>query len=1180
MIIVAQALLLCLLQDPSVDDLIRLLESDSVQEREEAQRKLKARGRQAIPPLEKASRRDDPEIAGRAKRLISLVLLAEKENLTPEILADLPGLDEHLLSRGPEYWLQTFLDRAQAGEKSLKPATWALLAPNAARNAKTLEDRTKIVDALLRIPVKEAAPELMPFFLSPIREFADPDDLLRNAVQVLVAMKARRELFRVVTEYGEMRDERRITNPNISRAAFEGLVELKAREEILTIARKDESSSAGEATEALAAMDDAEARAELLKLLASKNFVVRQHAALALGKKGVKEARPRLAEMLSDTEGPSLRAALDALSRLGVRDEVPRMVRLTHDNRSWVQVEAMRALVRLQAAEGIPAFQDLLTDKDPSVRAVAAESYGALKGKEAIGELLPMLRDLQPIVRLHAAAALCRAGSLKGVPVLIGLAEKGEGLHLLLNDQYSGGGVLAPLSLHCANAARSPDVWAKAAKSRVPEGSSGIVLEDAERFAVHLGLTLDLSPEVAQRAEALKTQRYYSIALPKEMEWNDLLYSFCLGSALEVVVDGKSLRLLTRAEAINEWKQWVLKGEPADDEDRAVAAAFREDLRRAALPPAERAALETREKDEARTLHRKERARAIEGALTPGLKARPKFEERLLDGDEKTWAVLALEIQANGDEVRKLAPADRASLVLRGQPVAEKPEDRIKILQLAHGLKHKDVDRMVLDLLRDADASVRVKSIYLLDPKEHAKEILGMAQDPAPWVRSAVAETLRESHPRESIELFKELSGNQDFQVSDRATMYLSFQPGPDLIPHMIGQLEKSKANFAAAHFALSYLGREGAREAIPRIVELLDEERLHCFPQAVQALQDLGAKESLPRILRTARRDWYPMRDSLTIFEAWNAREAIPEIHRMLNHKEKHGNGMLLKALARMGDRDALPEIRKLLREKWIGHRVEAVEALALLEGPEAKDAVLEIFKEPNTHPYDALVRSGAREAVPELKKQLTRFNPSLIETLIAFDAKDALPQILALMEKPVENQYVSDGLKAIARAWPKESIPTLRNHLASQNSGDGYVAAAMLCEAGSGDGVALLLEKKWPAFSLNALRRPEAWARLRDRRLDESLYGSMQELLERIGREAGLKVEGLPANAIQAKAWTGRHVFLRKEPAPVRLIELIDRLADARWAFILEDDTIRVVPKETAVAFWKQWWGSAPRK
>lgn len=1169
-------LLICVSQDPSMDELIRRLGSDRVQERDDAQRRLKALGRAALPSIEKAAKRADPEVAARAKRLVDLVLLIEREKLTPEVLVDLPDLDEKMLSLGESACLPIFLDRAAQGEKALRPATWAALAPRAVRSAKTVEDRMKICSALVQLPVKEAAPDLFPYFMSPVGEYTDPDDLLKTAVKALAKMGARRELFRVVTEYGEIRSERRFVNLNTAREAFEALVALKAKEEILSIARKEHHMS-GDATQALSELDDPDLIPELLNLLGGKNPWTRYQAALGLGRKGVAEAKAPLLAMLSDPDGPPLRAAMEALAQLGVREGIPRMVRLVHDKRSWVQAAAMRALVALGAAEAAPALQDALTHHDPNVRAVAAQSLGAIRGREAIPDLLPMLRDKEAVVRHHAADGLTRGGSLKGLPVLVAIAEKSEPISLNLGDLMSGGGEAVLPPLLALNAARHPEAWRRLMKGPGQEGLTGIILPDAERIAKQAGLILQLSPEVSAEKPPVVERRYLYGAMPKSMPVRQVLWHFCLSTKKELVMDGPTLRLMTRPEALAEWRRWYLTNEPADDEDRAAAAAIREDLRRAAMPPAERAALEAREKDEARMRHRKERARALEGALTPGLKV---FEDRLLEGNDQTWAAIALELAAKPQDAKALAAADLEVIVVRGQQAAAKAEDRNKILTLAHGLKGKEVEQMALGLLSELDGGLRASAVFLLDAKVHSKAILALSSDSNGQVRKAVAEVVWPHHPAESVAILKELSLHPDWQLSDYATMMLQFRGGPDLIPHMIGRLKTSTLNFGSANSALGYLGRQGAREAIPEILLLLEQERAMCYSDAIRALVRLGARDDAPRVLRSARRATDHLMQAAPFIEALDLRVALPDFHtRLWREEEPYGKGSVLKVLARMGDRDAIPQIRKLLQHDYVGLRMEAVEALAILEGPAAKKEVLDVFKDPKARPYLALVRAEAREAIPELTKRLQHYDPELIRALIDLGARDALPAIFAMLEKQDTRLYYSEGLTAVGRAYPRESIPTLRVNLAGGVSNNPSYAAAMLCEAGSTEGVALLLEQGWPTFSLNAVRRPEAWRRLADRSVDPPLYGSGPQLLERIGREAGFKVEGLLPDALDFKAWTGSHHFLPKGARPLRLIEVIGRLEDARWAFVLEEDTIRVLPKADALKIWARWWESAPK-
>lgn len=1165
------ALVLCLLQEPSIEELIRRLDSDTLAERDEAQKKLKARGREALPLLEKAAQRSDPEVSSRAKRLLDLAKLAEREQLTPQILSELPDLDENLLAQGDDAWVRVLLGRTEEGLKSLQPSTRSLVVPRAAKHAGNLEDRLRVVQILDRFPIPEAAPALVSYFLSPTEEKKDSEELFKAAIAVLLRMKAKRELFRVVIDYGNDRSERRFANPNITSEAFRALVQLKASEEILEIARNAESHCSGDAVQAMGEIGGPEITGELLKFLSSKNVWVRHHAAVALGKRGAKEAQPGLSVMLSDSEGPPRRAAAEALARLGSREDIPRILPLVRDDRTWVQVSAMRALSLLEAKEAIPALQDVQTHKDPAVRAIAGESLALLRGNEAIPELLPMLKDPEAVVRLYVAVALSRLGCDQAVPVLIRLSGIEGQVYLNVNDRWSGGGFESPpRAFLVLNGIRSPETWSRLAKVRLSREAGGMVLADLDQFAKEAGLSLALSPELEKVKATLSDKQYYSIVIPGKTPLLDALSWFSVSMGFDILIEGPLFRVMTRPEAVLAWKAWYVARQPAAPE----AAAFKEDLLRAAMPPAERAALEARERDEAKAKHRKDRARALESVWTPALKAR--FGERLLDGDEETWAAIALEIQAKPGEGKKLAPDDLGVLILRGQQGATKIEDRVKILGLANGLASKPLEKVLLDLLRDPEGSLRWAAATQLDPHAHGREILSLASDPSPGVRRVVADRLHDLYPRECLEIYRELSLTEDGQLSDWATMMLQFRAGPDLIPHMIGLLGRPTSNSGAVRCVLGYLGRQGAREAVPRILALLDEERPTCFPQAMQALLELGARDSVSRILGVARKDPGTLALAVPLIEAFDVREARPDLYSLLERGDSYNQERILLALARMGDRDSLGTIRKFLQHSSETTRAGACEALALLEGPAARKDVLEVFKDPDATPYKALMRSEAREAVPQLRDRLATHGAEVIEALMYFGAAEALPQILAVLGKNSTIAHFSEGLKAVARSYPRESIPVLRTHLASKESNPSTLAAALLCEGGSSDGVPVLLENQQPSLSLNALRSPESWRPLCDRKIDRTLYGTGSKLLELVASEAGLKLEDLPAACIDAKAWTGHHYLLPQGLRPLRLIEVLERLEDRRWAFILERDAIRVVPREEALRIWKAWWAS----
>ena len=126
---------------------------------------------------------------------------------------------------------------------------------------------------------------------------------------------------------------------------------------------------------------------------------------------------------------------------------------------------------------------------------------------------------------------------------------------------------------------------------------------------------------------------------------------------------------------------------------------------------------------------------------------------------------------------------------------------------------------------------------------------------------------------------------------------------------------------------------------------------------------------------------------------------------------------------------------------------RAEACDAPALLEGPAARKAVLEAFQDPDVTPMQALVRTDAREAIPELRKRMGAY-AEFILPLVDLDAREALPQIFALLDQPEKAAaFHAEGLRAAARGFPKESLPSLRINLATSANLPFGIPLSLLC-------------------------------------------------------------------------------------------------------------------------------------
>ena len=104
-------------QDAS--DLIEKLRSDRVEERDEAERKLRELGRPALPALKKAETDPDAEVAARALHLGRVIRGTDR--LTPNFYKAFPKLEEKLGSDNDNEWTEAFFKATCLEPEDLDP---------------------------------------------------------------------------------------------------------------------------------------------------------------------------------------------------------------------------------------------------------------------------------------------------------------------------------------------------------------------------------------------------------------------------------------------------------------------------------------------------------------------------------------------------------------------------------------------------------------------------------------------------------------------------------------------------------------------------------------------------------------------------------------------------------------------------------------------------------------------------------------------------------------------------------------------------------------------------------------------------------------------------------------------------------------------------------------------------
>jgi HEAT repeat protein len=445
----AALLLISLQDDPARQalDLVEKLRSDSVEERIEAEAKLRAMGKAARPALEKAQDDRDPEVVGRVRTLTRLLDL---EGKIPESLRKaVPGIEERLAAGDDHTWTEVFLEIARpctpegADLLARRKEDFSTLAVLALRGAHGDREKIRVLQHVSGRRLRGLGSELVPLLSDPALRAAAQQALLRTEARDVIP-----DLVRLLKG-----------GPTETRLAaittLAGLGAKAAAAEIAALASDDDAAIRSAAAEALGTLGIADSIPALVKLLADPDRKVRWAALRSLRLMGAREALPHIARLARGGRDPAITpdavetlvelggaaagqdllyllanddpiaraAALDGLAKLEMKDAAPLIVRALRDPDPRPRAAAAEALVTLGARDAVPAILAILEHRDPSARASAARCLGLLGAVAAVKPLEARRRDPDPDVRRAAAESLCRLGSTQAVAEFLDAAQ-------------------------------------------------------------------------------------------------------------------------------------------------------------------------------------------------------------------------------------------------------------------------------------------------------------------------------------------------------------------------------------------------------------------------------------------------------------------------------------------------------------------------------------------------------------------------------------------------------------------------------------------------------------------------------------------------------------------------------------------------------------------------------------
>lgn len=1224
-------LVLLLLLPQDVEDLVEKLRSGTLEERAESAQRLEELGTKALPALRKAG--DDPE----AKRLIARIELraalpSELILAVPDLL-DRLCRGEWV---GAFLDCLRDLETEPRAYPKLTRELMAPLARGAVRNAKQGKERSTILLNVGTLRFKDCVPEICELLRNDdletrvlacrtlgelrAREAApaillaleDEEDRVRyEAVQVVRLLRLRSALpvlvrllskegdgarylaAMAVAEFGskeavptllEMLATRHASNrlPALDKLAELGATEAVSK--ILPLLEDDTPLLRAMAAETLGTLSPGESKAAIAPLLTDSDPGVRERAARAIGKSGDLRYAPNLERLLSDELPVRIQAVLalghiraneyapaiaklagfnqqldfaiiDAMLRMDARDQAPVLVRLLAEGYSETSERAARALVRLDARREVRAIRNVLRTSSKHSRIYACRVAARLDLAEAAPDIL-LLIETEPFL-VEFSLGLLRARS--AVPGLIELLKS------------SSDGV-RQAAVNALGRMRAAEAW----RDVVPllDDQSASVADAAARTLGLLGERRAI-PELIARIKGWRTfllNGLYSAlsslhateALPKLVDLREVLAieklqdPACVQLLIQRADDERFLGLLADLGAADAYP--IFLKALADPKLRVQAARGLGHIGNRTAIPDLLAYLGAGNMHVIEALMRLNAREAVPDLVR--IVQDPKTPNRF-------WAASALLELGDREDWERVANVES--------------KDTVSVWALQ---KLRTGGPRIREFLETEPLTAASALRFCPDPNA-AQELRVLLNHRISSTADAAIEALGYCGTRDDIPaLLEEVRCGRSLLPAARAAHRLGARR--ELLVTLMKTLPTDHHVRAGQAIAVLF-----GLEAQPDLLRALDTDDPALRSAAIRVLVDIGAVDSIDQIIQSATdRDADVSEKMAVAIETLGVRKRADAVLQLLRHPSNLVRIAAFRASATLQIRDAIPMLIDALDDpSTCGAAMEALGQMGV------REAIPEIRSRAWESPKSAALAFGAlgdREAIPLLRRML-RIEDSraeAAEALGVLQAREAAADLIAVL--PVEPlavlralhrmrfspraealaPYLRHDREEVRRAAAevlddKVAIPVLEKLLSCATPEVRRTACESLCVRGSTSGAIRLLQAGEVSPYLNALRSPERWSRLSKTDIPVSLFHRPRfRLLKTLGVSTSPPVEPL-----EDPDYLFSYVDPRKDLGMMRLTDALVCTWDGPYTFVLEGDTLRVVTREEALRFWREW-------
>ena len=415
-------------------------------------------------------------------------------------------------------------------------------------------------------------------------------------------------------------------------------------------------------------------------------------------------------------------------------------------------------------------------------------------------------------------------------------------------------------------------------------------------------------------------------------------------------------------------------------------------------------------------------------------------------------------------------------------------------------------------------------------------------------------------------------------------------------------------------------IGVLGAREEMPKLMDLLWDDHPEPRRKAIFALARMKVKEAVPRIgHRLTDRDANVRNAAIWALSALGATEYIPQITELIRVPDGSGYWYAIRALARLGPERAHPRILRMLGSEEAVVRRHALGAVRELQIRQATPVVLGLLEDPSDGVRAAAINTLAdlgderlvpmiarlledeshhvrREAIwaawkldvrGEIPRLLARFEDDSVyiqavtaDVMELFRDPRAVPGLLRLLDHP-KDFVREDAVEALGTIRATSSAPRLITLLADPEEFVRIKVGEALTRMGRPEGAEhLLATEQGDLESLNAFRRPSLWDALSDITFQGPLRGTRRELLKGLATRIGMKLAIPSPLSFKELPWFERYLTFRNRRDRLTAQDLIGFLTGGPFEAVLDDGRIRLLPRDEALVFWRNWWKAQEEK